>query len=362
MRFFWIAVGIAAIGVTAWVVTRQGPDSAGQPMEGGPRAMPVETAPVKVSTVPVEVRTVGTLQANESVIIRSEITGRIIAVRFSEGQWVEEGAALINIDPAEYMAQAEQITAVVQLNELNYQRARQLMQEKLISQQAYDEIDAKWRESRANLDLAKTRLSKTMIRAPFAGRVGLRQVSPGDYLQPGQAIVNLEDIRSIKVDFHVPEIHLPQIKTGLTVNIRVDALPDRLFVGKIYAIDPRIDEATRTILLRASTPNAGGELRPGLFARVSVVLDQRPNAILIPEQAVVPLGDAKFVYRVVDGKAALAQVTIGQRFEGLVEIIEGLGANDTVVTGGQTKLFEGAPVMVINPAAAKPELPAAAKP
>ncbi len=362
MRFFWIAVGIAAIGVTAWVVTRQGPDSAGHPMEGGPRAMPVEASGVQVGTLPLEVGTVGSLQANESVVIRSEIAGRVSEIHFSEGQKIAQDSILVVIEPSEYRAQVEQIQATLELIQLNFERAHQLHQEKLISQQAFDEIQAKLKESQANLALAQARLKKTTIRAPFHGILGLRQVSPGDYLQPGQAIVNLEDMDSLKMDFHIPEIYLGQVKTGQTVDIRVDAFPNRTFSGKIYAIDPRIEEATRTLLLRARIPNVGGELRPGMFARVALMMGEHPDAILIPEQAVVPLGDAKFVYRIVDGKAALAKVTIGRRLEGLVEIIEGLDANDTVVTGGQTKLFEGAPVMVITPAAAKPELPAAAKP
>lgn len=363
-RLIWIVVLITAVAFTAWGIAnfyKKGGPAKPSNM-GGPHAMPVEAVPVKIGTVSQEVETIGTLQANESVVIRSEIAGRVSAVHFSEGLPVDKASVLIRIDPAESQAQVEQISAVVQLNLLNFDRAKQLHEEKLISPQAYDEIVAKLKESEASLSSAKARLEKTTLRAPFSGRLGLRQVSPGDYVQPGQAIVNLEDIDSIKVDFRIPEIYSAQVRTGLSVNVRMDALPDRAFTGKIYAMDPRIDEATRTLLLRARIPNAGGELRPGMFARVALMIGKHPNAILIPEQAVVPLGDATFVYRVVDGKAALAKVTIGQRLEGLVEIIEGLGANDTVITGGQTKLFEGAPVMVINPAAAKPELPAAAKP
>ena len=362
MKFVWIAVGIAAMSVAAGVVACQGSDPDGHPMEGGPRAMPVEASGVQVRTLPLEVGAVGSLQANESVVIRSEIAGRVSEISFSEGQKIAQDSILVVIEPSEYRAQVEQIQATVELIQFNFERARQLHQEKLISQQAFDEIQARLKESQANLALAQARLKKTTIRAPFRGILGLRQVSPGDYLQPGQAIVNLEDMDSLKMDFHIPEIYFSQVKTGQTVDIRVDAFPDRTFSGKIYAMDPRIEEATRTLLLRARIPNVGGELRPGMFARVALMMGKHPDAVLIPEQAVVPLGDAKFVYRIVDGKAALAKVTIGRRLEGLVEIIEGLDATDTVVTEGQTKLFEGAPVMVITPTAAKPELPAAAKP
>ena len=362
-RLFWIMVVIAVVAVTVWGVThraKNGVDQQGS--SGGPRAMPVEAAPVKAGTVSEEVETVGTLQANESVVIRSEIAGRIIGIDFSEGQAVQDGSVLVRIDPAEYKAQAEQAGAVLQLNQMNYDRARQLNEEKLLSPQAYDEIVAKLKESQANLALFQARLDKTTLRAPFSGRLGLRLVSPGGYVQPGQAIVNLEDIGAIKIDFRIPEVYLGRVHTGQTVNLQADAMPERMFEGQIYAIDPRIDDASRTILLRAHVPNPRGDLRPGMFARVKLVLAKRPNAILIPEQALVPMGQDQFVYRIVDGKAALTKVKIGRRLEGLVEIVEGLRTNDTVVTGGQTKIFEGAPVMVIDPSAAKPEVPAAEKP
>lgn len=359
----WIAIIIAVIGLVAWGVSYYSKDTVAKPSSvSGPQGVPVEAGPVQVGPISREAETVGTLEANESVVIRSEIAGRITGIEFSEGQTVQGGAVLLRIDPSEHKAQAEQISATVQLNRLNYERAQKLNEEKLISPQAYDEIVARLKESEANLALAQARLDKTTIRAPFSGRLGLRQVSPGDYVQPGQAIVNLEDIHSIKVDLRVPEIYLPEVRAGQVVKVRVDAAPDRFFTGKIYAVDPRIDTASRTILLRARIPNPGGELRPGMFARLTLVLGERPNAILIPEQAIVPLGEAKFVYRIVDGKAVLAKVTVGLRQPGRVEITEGLRPDDTIVTGGQTKLFEGASVMVIEASAAKTEPPAPAKP
>ncbi|MBI3994831.1 MAG: efflux RND transporter periplasmic adaptor subunit [Nitrospirae bacterium] len=362
-RLFWIMIVVAVAAAAAWNVTHRGKNGATrQEGSGGPRVLPVEAAPVQVGPVSQEIETVGTLQANESVVIRSEIAGRISGIDFSEGQAVQDGSVLLRIDPAEYKAQADQAGAVLQLNQMNYDRARQLNEEKLLSPQAYDEIVAKLKESQANLALFQARLDKTTIRAPFSGRLGLRLVSPGGYVQPGQAIVNLEDIGAIKVDFRIPEVYLGRVHAGQTVNLQVDAMPERMFEGQIYAIDPRIDDASRTILLRAHVPNPRGDLRPGMFARVKLVLARHTNAILIPEQALVPMGQDKFVYHIVDGKAALAKIKIGRRLEGLVEIVEGLSANDTVVTGGQTKLFKGAPVMVMDPSSAKPELPAAAKP
>jgi len=185
----------------------------------------------------------------------------------------------------------------------------------------------------------------------------LRQVSLGDYVQPGQTIVNLEDLSSLKVDFRIPEIYLGRVKTGQRVDIQVDAFSDRAFSGKIFAIDPRIEEASRTILIRARIPNPKIQLRPGMFVRVSIVLGERPNAILIPEQAVVPMGQDSFVFRVVDGKAALTKIKIGQRRMGEVEILEGLTPKDTVVTAGQMKIRDGAPIKILDPVGAKPQAP-----
>jgi membrane fusion protein (multidrug efflux system) len=357
-----ILIGLAAIGFLAAGTGCGNSQSTHNSRGGGPPVLPVETAAVRTGPVADTVQAVGTLQANESVVVRSEIPGRIQTIQIREGRRVAAGEVLVTIDPAEYQAQVEQVSAQVKLNRLNFERAQQLHRDNLLSQQEYDAGEAKLSESQAQLALARARLDKTTLRAPFDGVVGLRQVSPGDYLQPGQAIVNLESIDPLKLDFRIPEVHLHRLKPDLEVEVRVDAHPDRLFHGRVYAMDPRVDETSRTVLMRASVPNPAQELRPGMFVRVSLVLGRRPNAVLIPEQAVVPMGGDEFVYRVVDGKAVLTQARIGQRLEGLVEILEGLSADDTVVTGGQMKIFDGAAVKSAGPADKKPEAPAAAKP
>ncbi|HLA75482.1 MAG TPA: efflux RND transporter periplasmic adaptor subunit [Gammaproteobacteria bacterium] len=314
--------------------------SGGKP--GGP--MPVEVAKVEPGTVTLDISAVGSLRANESVVIRSEIAGRVDAIHFSEGQLVAQGADLLSLDASEFRAQLAESASSVKLNQLNYQRAKDLVGKKLLSQQSYDEAQAKLTQSRANQSLQEARLAKTQLKAPFAGVLGLRQVSPGDYVQPGQDIVNLEDISTLKLDFRVPETYLADIKAGQQVNLQVDAYPNRRFSGKVYAIDPRVDEKTRTLLLRGLIPNPDGLLRPGMFARVSLVLAQRDNALLIPEQALVPKGNTQSVYRIVDGKAVQTNVKIGQRRAGKVEILEGLATHDSVVIGGQMKLQDGMPI------------------
>ena len=315
----------------------------------GAMAMPVEAVTVETGVVTRDIAAVGSLRANESVIVRPELAGRIQAIHFSEGESITQGTELVTLDATEFRAQLAATTATVKLNELNFRRAQEMQAKNLLSRQSYDEAQAKLAESRARQNIEEARLAKTKLFAPFAGVLGLRQVSPGDYIKEGQDIVNLEDIASLKLDVRVPETYLAEINLDQEVNMEVDAYPGRTFSGKVYAIDPRIDAQTRTVLLRASIPNDELLLRPGMFARVSLVLEQRTAALLIPEQALTPKGEEQFVYRIVEGKALHSKVKTGQRRNGKVEILEGLNAGDTVVTAGQTKLRDGAAVKVVSP-------------
>lgn len=320
--------------------------------KGGPpgaMALPVEAAAAYSGVVKRSVSAVGSLRANESVIIRSEVAGRVASIHFTEGDTVKAGAELIRLDDSEQRAQRAETAAMVRLNQLNFDRARDLLQKKLLSQQNYDEAQEKLRSSQAQLALAEARLAKTRLTAPFTGILGLRQVSVGDYLKEGQDIVNLEDIHTLKLDFRVPENYLASIKPEQVTVLQVDAYPEQSFSGSIYAIDPRVDEQTRTLLLRARVPNPDQQLRPGMFARVSLVLETRPDAVLVPEQALVPLNNKQVVYRIVDGKAVQTVVQTGERSAGAVEILQGLQAGDVVITAGQTKLRDGAPVRPLTP-------------
>jgi membrane fusion protein (multidrug efflux system) len=321
------------------------------PEGGGPpggRALPVEAAAVETGAVAREVSTVGTLRANESVMIRSEIAGRVAAVHFKEGDAVTENAPLISLDDAELRAQLAESAATVKLAELNFTRAQEIFDKKLLSKQNYDEALARLNEARARYSLQQARLAKTRIHAPFPGVLGLRRVSVGDYIREGDDIVNLEDVGSLKLDFRVPETYLAGIKQGQQVNVQVDAYPGASFQGKVYAIDPRLDEQTRSVLMRARIANSDLRLRPGMFARVALVLETRTQALLIPEQALWPIGDEQFVFRIVDGKALQTKVQTGQRASGKVEISAGLSAGDVVVTAGQTRLRDGMAVKITS--------------
>jgi membrane fusion protein (multidrug efflux system) len=200
----------------------------------------------------------------------------------------------------------------------------------------------------------QARNSKASIMAPFAGTIGLRQVSVGDYVKEGQDMVNLEALDPLKVDFRVPEISMSQVKDGQGLQITLDALPDRVYEGRVYAINPLIDANGRSIVIRAQVPNKDGKLRPGMFARVRLFTSGSKETMVVPEESLFPVGDDKYVYKVVDKKATRQKVEIGQRREGRVEIVNGLTPEDIVVTAGVIKLREGAPVSIANSASSPP--------
>ena len=340
-----------AARIAAFVVLAGPVAALAQQKSGEPPPMPVKAAPVTRATLNVEVTAVGTLRADETVMIRPEIAGRVATIHFKEGQTVNAGEALVTLDQDEYKAQLAGSSAQVGLEESSYQRLQDLQRKNLTSQQNLDETKARLDAARAQQELNQVRLERTVIRAPFAGTVGLRLVSPGAYVKPGDDIANLESLGAMKLDFRVPETYLARLNVGQTLTTRVDAWPDQSFEGSIYAIDPALDPETRTVLLRARLPNKGNKLRPGLFARVSLILERRENALVAPEQAIVPVGQQTLVYRVVDGKAVMTPVKLGLRRPGQVEILEGLNAGDLVVTDGQLKIRDGAPVAVEPPPA-----------
>jgi len=353
-----LALALACYSLTSFAADP--PGKAGAPAGAPPRPMSVEAVQAVVTPVNDEVTAVGSLQSNESVMIRSEIAGRIATINFQEGKTAGAGDLLFSLDASEYQAQLAQSAANVKLTEMNFTRAKDLREKSLISQQEFDDTSAKLEESRAKLALDQSRLEKSAIRSPFNGVLGVRNVSPGAYIKPGEDLVMLEDIDPIKVEFRIPEMYSRQVKPGQHIAVRVDAYPGEIFNGEVYVIDTRMDAQTRTMLLRGRIPNAKKNLRPGMFARVALILATRSNALVVPEQAMVPFGGDQFVYRVVDGKAVQTRVEPGRRMDGKVEIKTGVNAGDSVVTAGQMKLRDGMPVAVLENKGAPPA-PAAAQ-
>ncbi|MBI5163338.1 MAG: efflux RND transporter periplasmic adaptor subunit [Magnetospirillum sp.] len=355
-RTFLIVVLLIIVSGIGWWFsapkTGEAP-AAGAPAAGGPpQGVAVEAVKVKMGAMAREITAVGSLRSDESVMIRPEIAGRVKAFGFEEGTHVNRGQLLVKLDDASLAADMEQARANLGLSKANAERASRLASQGAGTQRALDEAEAKLRVDHAKVEQARAQLEKTMIVAPFAGTVGLRTVSVGAYVQPGQDIVNLEVIDPLKVDFRVPEVFLALVRQGLTVAITADPFPGRTFPGTVSAIDPAVDQNGRAVLVRARVDNKEGLLRPGQFVRLALKVDESAAAITIPEEAVVPKGEQMMVFKVVDGKAMPTPVKVGKRIQGTVEITEGLVDEDIVVTAGQMKLRPGVPVKVVP---AKPE-------
>jgi membrane fusion protein (multidrug efflux system) len=311
-------------------------------------AVPVEAAKVVAAPLSEQVTAIGTLLSDEAVVVSSEIAGRLKEIHFKEGQPIEKGAPLFTLDDSVYRAQLSDAEARLKLAEQTHKRTSTLFTNKYATAQSADESASNLAVNTAAVELARVQLDKAHIVAPFSGIMGLRHVSVGEYITAGQPLVNLEAIDPVKADFRVPEKFLPAIRVGQTIRIKVDAFPEASFDGKIYAIDPRLDVAGRSLLVRALVPNTDQRLRPGLFARVTVLLQRKEEALSVPEQAIVPQGDSQYVFKIVDGKVQLTKVVTGTRREGRVEIVEGLSVGDQVVTAGQLKIRDGSAVSVVN--------------
>jgi membrane fusion protein, multidrug efflux system len=323
-----------------------------RPAANGPlaQAVAIEAVRVVIGEVIEDLRAVGNLQPNEAVVIAPEIAGRIANIAFGEGARVEENAILVELDPVILRADLEKARSDVMLATANRERADTLAERGSGTNRARDEANAAYRASQVALSLAEARLSKSILTAPFSGVVGLRTVSPGAYVAPGQRIVELVQIDPLKVDFRVPEVNAPRVRVGQTILVTSDAAPDAVYEGRIYAIDPLVDVNGRAVRLRAHVPNPDGRLSPGFFARVRVVTDRRPNAVIIPESAIFPLGGRTLVYKVIDGRAVQQDVVLGQRMPGRVEVREGLAPDDMIVTSGQQRLRTGVAVRIVNAA------------
>ena len=324
-----------------------GRDTAPEGSTRASRPVAVETSTARAIVASSDFRSIGSLQSDESVQIASEIAGRVDGISFKEGETVEASAELVRLDDALARAEMSDAQARYNLAEANLARAKALSRTGNVTGKAQDEAVANFETANAALELAKTRTSKHVIRAPFPGTVGIRTVSVGAYIPVGTSIVNLEKIDVLKVDFKLPEMFLSNIRVGQKIEINVDALPGQMFVGEIFAIDPLVDVNGRSIKVRARLDNAGLVLRPGLFARVLVKGQKTREVVMVPESAIVPRGGETFVFRIENGKAAEARVKLGERRGGEVEIVEGLLPDTVVVTAGQQKLRNGSDVEVV---------------
>lgn len=314
---------------------------------GGPVA--VDVARVASLRLRDDINAAGTIRSNEAVIIRPEVAGRITQLNFGDGQPVKKGQLLVAFDSSVNQAEVQQAKAELGIARANFDRNADLARQKFLSDRARDESAANVAVLEAKLALAQARLAKLEIRAPFSGIVGMRVVSIGDYVKDGADLVNLEDISSVKVDFRVPEKFADRVRNGQDLEVLVDAYPNLPFRARVDAVDPQVDSSGRSALLRGRIPNPEGKLKPGMFARVKLILAERDNALVVPEEAIVPQGAKATVWKIVDGKAVRTEVRTGMRRDAKVEILSGLALGDTVVSAGQMRLArDGMPVRIVN--------------
>lgn len=315
--------------------------------------VPVETAKVTTERLIETFSAVGSLEANESVDIKSEIDAIVEKIEFDEGSAVKKGQPLILFDATKWRAQFQQAKAELENARVRADRSEKLLKSDSVSQQEYDDAHAEARRAEAIYNLLDARLKETLIVAPFDGLVSERLVSPGAYAKAGDALVRLVDLNPIKVSFGVPERYLTDLKPGQKVNIRVASLKNKAFEGEVYFIDPQVDVLTRTIKVKARIDNTNGLLRPGLFANVDLTLNVHENASVIPEEAILAQVGATVVFVVSNEQATIRPVKTGLRIPGKVEIVDGLKPGEEVVTAGHQKLFPGVKVMAINAADAQ---------
>lgn len=342
----------AAGAVGGWYLFAEPATSARE--VAGPRArpVPVETAIVAIGRATTLIRATGTLLASDAVVVQPEIAGRITAVLFEQGEAVVAGTPMITLAPEMRRADLDKAEAALVLARENYQRSESLSRRGATAGQALDEARANLRTAEAEVELARVLLDHTNIAAPFDGVVGLKEISVGRYVEPGDELVALERIDPLYLDFRLSERWLTKLAPGDKVSVTVDALPGRRFEGEVAALDPKVDINGRAVQLRATVPNRDRSLRPGLFARINLELDERPEAVLVPEAAVVLQERGPVVYRIEEGKALLTPVTTGVRRDGRVEITQGLAAGATVVVNGHVRLRDQAQVEIVQPAGA----------
>lgn len=346
-------VVLAAVALSAWIWFATGQDTA--PAQGG--INPEDRPPVAVVTVTAqarplfdEVEALGTTRAREAVEITPRIASVITSIDFREGELVEAGQVLVELDNAEERAALAEAEARVIDSRAQFRRARELLASKTVSESQVTQLEATMNADEARLRAAQARLEQTLVRAPFAGRVGLRQVSPGSLVNPGTVITTLDDLSSVRLDFTVPETFLGVLESGQPIAASSVAYEDRLFQGEVRTVDTRVDPVTRAVTIRADLPNDEGLLKPGMFLTVRLTGESKLR-VVIPEAALVPEGDRQNVYLVRDGRAWRTEVAVGRRLPGEVEILEGLRPGDEIVVEGTQKVANGGRVTSAEPVA-----------
>jgi len=352
--FIILAILLALITYLQWPEARQEKSTF-------KRVVSVKMVPVVLAEFIESVEAVGTARANEQVVITSKYSDLVDEVYFDDGQKVNKGAVLVKLNNQQELAKVNELKANLSESKAHLKRLSELLVSRATSKSIVEQQEAKTKAIEAQLVSAKAKLNNLTIRAPFSGVLGFREVSKGAYIDSGSAITSLDDISVIKVDFHLPERLITHIHVGQKVSAGNTAYRDRKFVGKITAIDSRIDSSTRSIKVRAIINNKALKLHPGMLLNISVLL-QVENILQLPESSIIPIENEHYVFLEEAGKAVRKSIKIGRRHPGVVEVLSGLVEGEKVVVEGALKLRDGSEVSVIgqkDEEVAKAELKAA---
>lgn len=379
--YIWVAAGgLALASASAWWFQNKAPShtmakgasgttggtpsavaGTGKPAGGAPGGggMPgVEVVQVGTMRLQDDAEAVGTLRSRQSVTLRPEVSGRVANVAFADGAKVRKGQLLVQFDDTLQRAELSQAQAQLSIARANLKRNQELVAENFVARRVLDESQANLQVAEAQVALAQARLARMRITAPFDGTLGLRSVNLGDYVKDGADLVNLEDTSALTVDFRLPERYQTRIAAGQVVQVRLDALPGQDFSARVQAVDPLLDANGRSVSVRATLPpSPRGELRPGMFARVTTIFSVNDAALVVPEEAIVPQAGKQFVFRLEDGGEGDAKKRVSRRVEvqlGVrrgpqVQVMSGLKVGDTVVVAGQQRLQkDGTAVRVVD--------------
>lgn len=319
------------------------PDDESKAKSGVPvRAIAVEKVPLEN-----KINITGAILANESIALASEIEGKISGIYFKEGDKVNKGDVLIKINDDDLRAQLEKLKYTRQLNENMESRMSQLLEKDAISQEEYDISLTELQTSSADIKALQVQINRATIRAPFSGVIGLRYISEGSYISPSTPIATLYNIDPAKIEFSVPGKYAGLVNEGDKIYFSTEG-SEEIFTGEVYATEPKIDPATRTLTVRAISPNKEAKLIPGQFVRISLALGRQEEAIMVPTVAVVPEADGHLVYLIRNGVADSVKVNIGTRTAQEVEITSGINPGDSLVVSGIQQIKDGAAVQVLK--------------
>jgi membrane fusion protein (multidrug efflux system) len=310
----------------------------------------VITSPVKLEKFHDKLEALGTSRANESIIVTADTLEKLSAIHFEEGQYIKRGELLVTLDKSQEEAELKAAEATLIEARSAYNRAKELQSSNALSKAALLERKADLEQAEALLATIKARLDDLEIRAPFDGMIGLREVSIGALVQPGDVITTLDDLNRIKIDFQVPSVYLAQIRPGLTLKARTKAYGKQTFLGTVTSIDTQINPSTRTLKVRAIVDNTSLLLRPGLLMELEILNNER-HALLIPEESIIKRGTRNFVFKInsIEGKtiAQEQEIVIGSREPGRVEVLSGLNESDQIINHGTLKVRDGQEVVIV---------------